>query len=151
MATPDENADGCCLMKWTGNPFCCEEREELVVKGKHLNPVKRAPFWHTESEVEAIHLVNHVVSGFVLMEKVSEDNQLPAGCKKQQAEELEAKKICMDNHEHILEEMIRREALEDPDCEAMKKEHGRRMAQKMLAQFGCKPDGSNQIGRIESN
>ena len=52
VATPDEKADGCHLMKFTSEPFHCEERQDLVVKGKYLNPVGGALFWHTESNVE---------------------------------------------------------------------------------------------------
>ena len=44
VATPDENADGCHLMKFTSEPFHCEEMQDLVVKGKCLNPVGGAPF-----------------------------------------------------------------------------------------------------------
>ena len=61
VATPDEKADGYYLMKFTTEAFHCKERQDLVVKGKHLNTVGGAPFWHTESEVELTHLVNHVV------------------------------------------------------------------------------------------
>ena len=39
VATPDVNADGHHLMKFTSEPFHCEERQNLVVEGQHLNPV----------------------------------------------------------------------------------------------------------------
>ena len=136
MATSDENADGCCLMKFTSEPFHSEERQDLVVKGKCLNPVGGALFWHTESKVEVTHLVHHVVSGLVLMKEISEANQLPRGCNKQEATGLEARRISRHHHDCVIEEIIRREALEPPDHEGMKKEHGKRMAQRLLKDGG---------------
>ena len=136
VATPDEKADGCHLMKFTSEPFHCKERQDLVVKGKHLNPVGGAPFWHAESEVEVTHLVHHVVLGHVLMEEISEANQLPRGCNKAEARRLKAQKISRHDHDYIIEEIIRREALEPPDYEGIKKEHGKRMAQRLLKDGG---------------
>ena len=102
------------------------------MKGKHLNPVGGAQFWHTDSEVEVTHLAHHVVSGFLLMEGISEENQLPLGCNKAEARRLKAKKISRHDHNCINEEIFGREALEPPDCEGMKKEHGKQMAQRLL-------------------
>ena len=107
-----------------------------MVKGKCLNPVGGAPFWYTESEVEVTHLVHHVVLGFLLMEEISKENQLPRGCNKQEATRLKARRISRHDHDCIIEEIIRREALEPPDCEGMKKEHGKRMAQRLLKDGG---------------
>ena len=137
VATPDVNTDGHHLMKFTSEPFHCEERQNLVVKGKHLNPVGGAPFWHTDSEVEVTHLVHHVVLGFLLMEEISKENQLSQGCNKTKARRLKAKKISRHDHDHIIEEIIRREALEPPDCEGMKEEFGKRLAQRLLKADGA--------------
>ena len=103
-----------------------------------LNPVGGASFWCTESTAVVTHLVNHVVLGLVLMEKISEANQLPWGCDRQEATRLKARKISRHDHDHIIEETIRREALEPPDHEGMKKEHGRRLAQRLLKDGGEK-------------
>ena len=132
VATPDENADGYYLIRFTSEPFHCKERQDLVVKGKCLNPVSGAPFWYTDSEMEVTHLVDHVVSGFLLMEEISDENPLPRGCRTEEATRLNAKKIGRHDHDYIIEEIIRREALEPPDCEGMKKEHGRRLAERQL-------------------
>ena len=51
MANPDENADGHHLTKFTSEPFHCEERQELVVKGKCLNPVGDALFGILKSQL----------------------------------------------------------------------------------------------------
>ena len=140
VATPDVNADGCHLMKFTSKPFHCKERQNLVVKGKHLNLVGGAPFWCTDSEVEATHLVHHVVLGFLLMEEILDENPLPRGCKTKEATRLKAKKIGRHDHDHIIEEIIRREALEPPDCEGMKEEHGKQLAQRLLKADGAAID-----------
>ena len=39
----------------------------------------------------------------------------------------ESKKICKKDHNHVIKEIISGEGLEDPDCEATKKEHGRQI------------------------
>ena len=109
VATPDANVDGCHLMKFTSEPFHCKKRQDLVVKGKCLNPVGGAQFWYTDSEVEVTHLVHHVVLGHVLMEEILDENPLPRGCNKQQATTLKAKRISRHDHDCILEEIIRRE------------------------------------------
>ena len=44
VAPPDEHADGHCLMMFITDPHHCEERQGLVVKGRHLNPVQQACF-----------------------------------------------------------------------------------------------------------
>ena len=104
VATPDVNTDGCHLMKFTSEPFHCEKRQNLVVKGKHLNPVGGAPFWYTDSEVEVTHLVHHVVLGLVLMEEISDENPLPRrGCNRPEATRLNAKKIARHDHDYIIE------------------------------------------------
>ena len=95
VATPDVNADGHRLMKFTSEPFHCEERQDLVVESQCLNPVGGALFC--------------VVLGFVLMEKISEENSLPKGCNKAESRRLKAKKISGRDHDHIIEEIIRRE------------------------------------------
>ena len=83
-------------------------------------------------------MVHHVVSGLVLMEEISEENQLPRGCNKAEATRLKAKKISTHDNDYIIEEIIRREALEPPDYEGIKKEHGKRMAQRLLKDGGEK-------------
>ena len=50
---------------------------------------------------------------------------------------LKAKKIRRHDHDHIIEEIIRREALEPPDHEGMKKEHGKRLAERLLKADGA--------------
>ena len=49
---------------------------------------------------------------------------------------LKARRISRHDHDHIIEEIIRREALEPPDHKGTKKEHGKRIAQRLLKDGG---------------
>ena len=71
-----------------------------------------------------------------MIEKIAEANQLSWGCNKQEARKSKAKKISRHDCDHIVEETRRREALEPPDHEGMKKEHGKRKAQRLLKDGG---------------
>ena len=64
------------LLEFTSEPYECQESNQLIVEGKYLNPVKRAPKWYTKSELFDKHLVNHIVHASVTMDPTSEDNQL---------------------------------------------------------------------------
>ena len=66
------------------------------------------------------------------MEKILEEKQLPKECNRQEARRLQARMVRRKDHDCVVEETIRREALEPPDCEAMKKEYGKTLAQKHL-------------------
>ena len=92
----------------------------------------RLAFWCTESKVVVTHSANRVLLGLVLMEKILEEKQLPKECNRQEARRLQARMVRRKDHDCVVEETIRREALEPPDCEAMKKEYGKTLAQKHL-------------------
>ena len=64
----------------TCEPYECQESHQLIVEGKYLNPVKRAPKRYTTSDLFDKHFVNHIVHAAVAMDPISEDNQLPHGC-----------------------------------------------------------------------
>ena len=51
------------------------------------------------------------------MDPISGDNQFPRGCLRKIACEKEAMKIRKEDGDYIMEEISRREALEDPDYE----------------------------------
>ena len=75
----------------------------------------KTPSTYTKDEGTAIlHDVRHVVLGQVKMEEISPTNPLPRACNKKSAKEKNALKIAADDHELIIEEIIRREALENP-------------------------------------
>ena len=77
VATPDENANGCCLMKFRNKPFHCEER---------------STFWCTESKVEVTHLVHHVVLGLVLMEDFFKGQSVATGMQQTGSHKIESQK-----------------------------------------------------------
>ena len=74
VPTADTDADGYYLLEFTSEPYECQESNQLIVEGKYLNPVKRAPKWYTKSELFDKHLVNHIVHASVRMDPISEDN-----------------------------------------------------------------------------
>ena len=73
VATPDPEADGYYLVEWTAEPFYDQDGERLLVEGRYLNKVVRAPFWYTKSTlVPHMQWVDHVVKGNVLMHEISD-------------------------------------------------------------------------------
>ena len=110
VPTADTDADGYYLLEFTSEPYECHKSNQLIVKGKCLNPVKRAPKWCTKSELFDKHLVNHIVYASVRIDPISEDNQHLRGCLRKIAIEKE-------DDDYVIEEIIRREALEDPNYE----------------------------------
>ena len=134
VVTADEDTDGYYLVEWVSLPFYCQEREELVVEGHYLNPVEKAATWFTKSKLFDTHLVRHVVDGCVTMECISATNQLPKGCRIQEATSLGAMKINSNDHEQIIEEIIRRDGLEDPDYDRIEEAFAKRAIQKALKQ-----------------
>ena len=102
--------------------FFHHESKQLLIEGYYLNEVERAPGWYTKSKLSDKHLMKHVVMGSVTMHSISETNQLPKGCLKKVAAEKKAMKISSSNSDYIIEEIIRREALEDPDYEKIEAE-----------------------------
>lgn len=107
-----------------------------MVEGKFLNPVKGAKFWHTKSDLLDAHLVKHVVMGCVLMKGVSDDNKLPPRCNVKKATEMGAQKIQFTDHDRMMDEIFRREKLENPDHKQIEDEAGKRMVQRLLKETG---------------
>jgi len=117
IATEDEEADGYYLVQFISDPYECQESSQLIVEARHLVPVPLAPKWYTKSTFKDKHLVNHVVCAEVMMDPISDGNPLPNKCNKKEATQKGAMKIRADDDYYIKEEIIRREALEDPDYE----------------------------------
>ena len=116
VATKNKDTpDGYYLVQWTGKPYPDQETKDWLCEGIYLNEVPLAKYWYTKDEgAPEIHDVRHVVLGQVKMEKISPTNPLPRACNKKSATQKKAMKISADDHEFILEEFIRREALENP-------------------------------------
>ena len=80
-----------------------------------------AKFWCTKSDLVDVHSVKHVVMGCVLMKGVLEDDKLPQTCRIKEATSMGAQKIQSADHDRILDEIFRREKLDNPDCGLLKK------------------------------
>ena len=117
VVTSDPDADRYYLIRWSGTPYTDQESGELVCDGKHLNPVRRAPKWYTNSEDADTVLVKHVVLGKVTMEEISDSNPLPNSCNKRKATSMGALKISKKSDDFMFNEIHRRDGLEDPDFE----------------------------------
>ena len=105
VPTADTDADGYDLVRFNSEPYNCQESHQLIVEGKYLNPVKRAPKWYTSRSEDLFdkNLVNQPTS---------------KGCLRKTIEK-EVMKIRKEDYDYIMEEiLIRREALEDPDYES---------------------------------
>ena len=114
VVTIDKDADGYYLVKWTGTPYTDQETGELVCDGLFLNPVGRARKWYTLSSLLSRSLVKHVVLAKVVMEGITDQNQLPKACNRRQAAAKGALKISKASDDFIFAETYRRDQLEDP-------------------------------------
>ena len=115
VVTSDEKADGYYLIQWTGTPYTDQDTGGLLCDGKYLNPVGGAPKWYTHSEDFASIDLKHVVLADVIMEEISDSNQLPNSCNKREAKSKEAKRISKCSNDFIFNEIRRRDQLEDPE------------------------------------
>ena len=96
----------------------------LMCSGIYLNEVKRAPHWYTRSNPVQMedHILNHVIHANVLLHPISDDNKLPNGCRKRDAVAKKAMKLDSNTHDEIIDEIIRREPLEDVEIESKNEE-----------------------------
>ena len=107
--------NGYYLVEWIGSPFTSQETKVLLCDAVYYNKVPRAPGWYTRSNPPHIetHELNHVISADLPMIPISDSNKLPNGCAKAIAKRMGAIKLSEDSHDFIMEEIFRREALED--------------------------------------
>ena len=59
--------------------------------------------------------MNHIVNTAVTMGPISEENQLQRACQRKSASEKEGMKIRKEDDDYIMNEIKRKEVLEDPD------------------------------------
>lgn len=107
--------NGYYLVEWIGSSWTSQETRVLFCDAVYWNKIPRAPGWYTRSNPPHIetHELNHVISADLSMIPMSESNKLPNGCAKAVAKRMGAMKLSEDSHDFIMEEMFRREALED--------------------------------------
>ena len=107
--------NGYYLVEWIGSPFTSQETKVLLCDAVYYNKVPRAPGWYTRSNPPHIetHELNHVISADLPMIPISDSNKLPNGCAKAIAKRMGAMKLSEDSHDFIMEEIFRRETLEN--------------------------------------
>jgi hypothetical protein len=90
------------------------DKGELVCDGRYWNKVPRAKLWYTPpaEPLDTVVRMQQVVSSKVELEAISEMNKLPITCDRQAAIVLGAKRIRNEDHDEMLEEIYRREALD---------------------------------------
>ena len=132
FSTLDEDADGYYIIKFTSEPYTLQEDRmlteftpaikvkagELVCDAEYYNKVAGAQLWYTPMEGEAretLARVQQVIAADLALAPISEENKLPPGMnKKKKAEATKKKAVRVDPKEHevMLDEISRREALE---------------------------------------
>ena len=97
--------------------FTCQETGELRCYGNYLNRVPKAPKWYTKSDISDEHRLQFVVLADLTLEAISEQSPLPNTYSKTVAREMNALKVSKESDDYIVDEIIRRDALEDPEYE----------------------------------
>ena len=120
VCNDNEEKHGCHVVQWSGSPWTHQETGELMCDGVCFNHVPRAPLWCTKSfPVEAdTHVLKHVIVSDLKLLPISEGNPLPSNCSKKSATTLRAMKLSEETHDFIMEEILRRDALEDHGVDA---------------------------------
>jgi hypothetical protein len=115
IVTDDENAEfGYWMIKWTSEPYTCQDTGRLVCDGCCLNPLGGAPKWRTPSgDAKTIPLV-HIVMTDVQIHFIEKGRNMPSSTRfnKKDMLENEALRIEENSHDYIFDEMFRRETLE---------------------------------------
>jgi hypothetical protein len=85
---------------------------ELVCEATYLNPVKRAPYWYTPSDIATVVRLQHVVGADLEMNQPLPLIKLPSNCKRKDALRKGAMRLSENYHELLLDEINRRDALD---------------------------------------
>jgi len=130
FSTLDEDADGYYVVVWTSEPYTLQEdidsdehgwkikAGELVCDAEFHNKVPGASLWYTPTQGEerkVVVRVQQVVAADLKVEGISATNKLPANMSmknKQHATQQKAVRVDPQQHEVILDEIHRREAVE---------------------------------------
>jgi len=156
----DEGVNGYYIVQWTGEPYMLQERVEfpeynppmilepgeLVCDAEYLHAVGSSKYWYTHPVDEHSKRVSlrttvrliHVVAPDLELHPLSNDNRFPANMArsvKSKAQEGERKpmSVSVENHDDIVNEIVRRETIafdddiegsdtEDEDSEAEESE-----------------------------
>ena len=109
------------LIQWCGLPYTSQEESdeiqagELVCEATYLNPVERAPYWYTPSDIATVVRLQHVVGADLEMNQPSPLIKLPSNCKRKDALRKGAMRLSENYHELLLDEINRRDALDNEE------------------------------------
>jgi hypothetical protein len=126
FAMEDEETSGYYLVEWKSEPYTLQEDTELtefdpplelqagelVADATYLNSVPRAPLWYTKSVLNTTVRVKQVLAAKLNLLEISDENKVPRGCNKKEVERLEGKRLKDADHKDILDERMRRVALD---------------------------------------
>jgi hypothetical protein len=125
--TDDPNADGYYLVEFLGKPFQVVENAyyleeytppqrveqgEYLCDAVYLNKVPGARLWYTPSSDHTKVRISQLLATNLSLESESEANPLPNNCQKVEARRLGAKKVTIESHLGLLDEISRREIIQ---------------------------------------
>jgi hypothetical protein len=128
FAAEDERYDGYYLVQWTGAPYVVAEdcelasynppiklnAGELVCEATYMETVNGTKNWWYPVEDLILVRLQQVLAANLDLSEISEDNPMPRGMRAQSrmvAREKGAKKIENEEHDKLLDEIARRQAL----------------------------------------
>jgi hypothetical protein len=133
FSTEDPDADSYYLIFFTSDVYTLQQdielkeydppmilkAGELVVNADYYNKVPGAQLWYTHNKVDkTVVRVQQVVAADLHVAPISETNKLPPGMNKKNkadATKQKAIKVSSEDHELILDEICRREELEQEE------------------------------------
>jgi len=126
FSTEDPTYEGFYLVKWTSESFPAEEdtllhdfdppmhikKGDLLVTAKYLDKVPRAANWWCPIEQTVTVRVQQVLATKIQLMGHCAANQLPRTCNNSEAIRLNSKKLCEEDREKILHEILVRNVLD---------------------------------------
>ena len=126
FSTEDPTYEGFYLVEWISEPFETEEdillpeydppmyvkKGDLLAKAKYLDKVPRAPEWWCPVEQTVTVRVQQVLVAKLQLMDHSTSNQLPPTCNRAEAIRLKSKRLCKEDREKILHQILVRSVLD---------------------------------------
>jgi hypothetical protein len=124
----DDRYDGYYIVRWTSSPYTLQEdllleefvppirieAGELVCDAVYWETLPRAKhWWYPKGETDTVTVrMQQVVASNLRLDEISTTNKLPNTCRKREATSVGARRISNHDHDEILDEIARRDALE---------------------------------------
>ena len=133
FSTQDPTYEGFYLVEWTSLPFASPNDQslmdydppmfvkqgEMLVTAKYLDTVPRAKNWWCPIDQTVTVRVQQILASECCLIDHSEQNPLPHTCNRNEAIQLNAKKLCENDRDKILNQILIRSLLdfdEQQDC-----------------------------------